>query len=210
MPAPSRCRATGNWLRPTRGRGPSRDAHLHQHQVPLSLRPARVPAENPTGCYSREFTVAADWLAEGQTRIIFDGVDSAFHLFCNGRWVGYSQDSRLPAEFDLTPFLQAGANRLAVLVLRWSDGSYLEDRDMWRMSGIFRSVSLLHKPARHLMDIRVTPELDACYRDARLKVELQAANGAGLSVEANLYDGDERVATLRQRIGTKPSTRKGV
>ena len=78
------------------------------------------------------------------------------------------------------------------------------------MSGIFRSVSLLHKPTRHLMDIRVTPELDACYRDARLKVELQAANGAGLSVEANLYDGDERVATLRQRIGTQAIDEKGV
>ena len=58
-------------------------------------------------------------------------MSSAFHLFCNGHWVGYSQDSRLPAEFDLTSYLHAGCNRLAVLVLRWSDGSYLEDQDMW-------------------------------------------------------------------------------
>ncbi|MCR3939482.1 MULTISPECIES: beta-galactosidase [Aeromonas] len=203
----------GNWQLAAAypGARPVTDVPIYTNiKYPFPCDPPRVPAENPTGCYSREFTVAADWLAEGQTRIIFDGVDSAFHLFCNGRWVGYSQDSRLPAEFDLTPFLQAGANRLAVLVLRWSDGSYLEDQDMWRMSGIFRSVSLLHKPARHLMDIRVTPELDACYRDARLKVELQAANGAGLSVEANLYDGDERVATLRQRIGTQAIDEKGV
>ncbi len=76
-------------------------------------------------------------MASGKTRIIFDGVSSAFYLWCNGQWVGYSQDSRLPAEFDLTPYLQAGSNRIAVLVLRWSDGSYLEDQDMWRMSGIF-------------------------------------------------------------------------
>ncbi len=136
-------------------------------------------------------------------------MSSAFHLFCNGRWVGYSQDSRLPAEFDLTPYLQSGRNRLAVLVLRWSDGSYLEDQDMWWLSGIFRSVSLLHKPSRHLMDMRVTPELDACYRDGRLKIALQVANGAGLSVEANLYDGSERVATLRQPIGTQAIDEKG-
>ncbi|MBL0627806.1 beta-galactosidase [Aeromonas jandaei] len=178
-------------------------------KYPFPCDPPRVPAENPTGCYSREFELPADWLASGQSRIIFDGVSSAFHLFCNGRWVGYSQDSRLPAEFDLTPYLQAGRNRLAVLVLRWSDGSYLEDQDMWWLSGIFRSVSLLHKPARHLMDIRVTPELDACYRDGRLKIALQAANAVGLSVEANLYDGGERVATLRQPIGTQAIDEKG-
>ena len=172
----------GNWQLAAAypGARPVTDVPIYTNiKYPFPCDPPRVPAENPTGCYSREFTVAADWLAEGQTRIIFDGVDSAFHLFCNGRWVGYSQDSRLPAEFDLTPFLQAGANRLAVLVLRWSDGSYLEDQDMWRMSGIFRSVSLLHKPTRHLMDIRVTPELDACYRDARLKVEGQRGRSVG-------------------------------
>lgn len=178
-------------------------------KYPFPCDPPRVPAENPTGCYSREFELSADWLASGQSRIIFDGVSSAFHLFCNGRWVGYSQDSRLPAEFDLTPYLQSGRNRLAVLVLRWSDGSYLEDQDMWWLSGIFRSVSLLHKPSRHLMDMRVTPELDACYRDGRLKIALQVANGAGLSVEANLYDGGERVATLRQPIGTQVIDEKG-
>ncbi|MFA0070238.1 sugar-binding domain-containing protein, partial [Vibrio breoganii] len=79
-------------------------------------------------------------------RLTFDGVNSAFHLWCNGKWVGYSQDSRLPAEFDLSEYLQAGENTLAVMVLRWSDGSYLEDQDMWWLSGIFRDVTLLRKP----------------------------------------------------------------
>lgn len=202
----------GNWQLDAAypGLRPATDVPIYTNiKYPFPCDPPRVPAENPTGCYSREFSVPADWLASGQTRIIFDGVDSAFHLFCNGRWVGYSQDSRLPAEFDLTSFLCSGDNRLAVLVLRWSDGSYLEDQDMWRMSGIFRSVSLLHKPARHLMDIRVTPELDACYRDGRLKIALQAANGAGLSVAACLYDGGEQVATLRQPIGTQAIDEKG-
>ncbi|MGY3858606.1 beta-galactosidase [Aeromonas intestinalis] len=178
-------------------------------KYPFPCDPPRVPAQNPTGCYSRTFSLPADWLASGQVRITFDGVDSAFYLFCNGRWVGYSQDSRLPAEFDLTPFLQAGQNRLAALVLRWSDGSYLEDQDMWRMSGIFRSVTLLHKPERQLMDVRLAPVLDACYRDARLKLEVQASAGAGLLVEAALYFGDALVVSKRQPLGTAPIDEKG-
>ncbi|WP_433914708.1 sugar-binding domain-containing protein, partial [Escherichia coli] len=123
---------------------------------PITVNPPFVPAENPTGCYSLTFNVDESWLQEGQTRIIFDGVNSAFHLWCNGRWVGYGQDSRLPSEFDLSAFLRAGENRLAVMVLRWSDGSYLEDQDMWRMSGIFRDVSLLHKPTTQISDFQVT------------------------------------------------------
>ncbi|MFM5213860.1 beta-galactosidase [Aeromonas hydrophila] len=212
LPDACAIKVPGNWQLDAAypGLRPATDVPIYTNiKYPFPCDPPRVPADNPTGCYSRDFSVPADWLASGQTRIIFDGVDSAFHLFCNGRWVGYSQDSRLPAEFDLTSFLCGGDNRLAVLVLRWSDGSYLEDQDMWRMSGIFRSVSLLHKPVRHLMDIRVTPELDACYRDGRLKIALQAANGAGLSVAANLYDGGERVATLRQPIGTQAIDEKG-
>ncbi|MFM4703881.1 beta-galactosidase [Aeromonas bivalvium] len=205
-------RVPGNWQLDGAypGTHPVTDGPIYTNiKYPFPCDPPRVPAENPTGCYSREFELPAEWLAGGQTRIIFDGVSSACHLFCNGHWVGYSQDSRLPAEFDLTPYLHGGRNRLAVLVLRWSDGSYLEDQDMWWLSGIFRSVSLLHKPTRHLMDVRVTPVLDACYRDARLKIELQGANGAGLSVTANLYDGDERVATLCQPIGTQAIDEKG-
>ncbi|WP_378081067.1 beta-galactosidase [Aeromonas bestiarum] len=212
LPQACAIRVPGNWQLDATypASRPLTDGPIYTNiKYPFPCDPPRVPVANPTGCYSREFSVPADWLAGGQTRIIFDGVDSAFYLFCNGRWVGYSQDSRLPAEFDLSPFLQAGGNRLAVLVLRWSDGSYLEDQDMWRLSGIFRSVTLLHKPDRHLMDIRVTPELDACYRDARLKIELQAANAAGLSVEVSLYDGTERVANLCQPLGTGPIDEKG-
>jgi beta-galactosidase len=198
----------GNWQLAAAypGRGPSRIS------TPTSapfLRPARVPAENPTGCYPRVHRCCR-LAGQGQTRIIFDGVDSAFHLFCNGRWVGYSQDSRLPAEFDLTPSFRPGPTASAVLVLRWSDGSYLEDQDMWRMSGIFRSVSLLHKPARHLMDIRVTPGARRLLPGCRLKVELQAANGAGLSVEANLYDGDERVRPCASRLAPGHRRERGV
>lgn len=202
----------GNWQLDAAypGLRPVTDVPIYTNiKYPFPCDPPRVPAENPTGCYSRVFDLPAGWLAGGQTRIIFGGVDSAFHLFCNGRWVGYSQDSRLPAEFDLTPFLQAGQNRLAALVLRWSDGSYLEDQDMWRMSGIFRSVSLLHKPGRRLLDIRLTPVLDACYRDARLKIDLQVNEGTGLAVEARLYFGETLIAERRQPLGTGAIDEKG-
>ncbi|HAX0282997.1 TPA: beta-galactosidase, partial [Escherichia coli G150] len=140
---------------------------------PITVNPPFVPAENPTGCYSLTFNVDESWLQEGQTRIIFDGVNSAFHLWCNGRWVGYGQDSRLPSEFDLSAFLRAGENRLAVMVLRWSDGSYLEDQDMWRMSGIFRDVSLLHKPTTQISDFQVTTRFNDDFSRAVLEAEVQ-------------------------------------
>ena len=94
------------------------DAPIYSNiTYPFPVDPPRVPEDNPTGCYSRTFSVDPAWLAAGQTRVIFDGVNSAFYLWCNGHWVGYSQDSRLPAEFDLSPWLQPGENRLAVMVL---------------------------------------------------------------------------------------------
>jgi beta-galactosidase len=124
---------------------------------PIPVNPPFVPQENPTGCYSLTFDVDDAWLQRGQTRIIFDGVNSAFHLWCNGQWIGYSQDSRLPAEFDLSAALRPGQNRLAVMVLRWCDGSYLEDQDMWRMSGIFRDVSCCISRRRRLRIITWSP-----------------------------------------------------
>ena len=179
-------------------------------KYPFPCTPPFVPKENPTGCYSTTFDVSAEWLSAGQTRVIFDGVNSAFYLWCNGHWVGYSQDSRLPAEFDLTPYLQAGSNRLAVLVLRWSDGNYLEDQDMWRMSGIFRDVSLLHKPATRLANVSARPELDACYRDAQLHLQIDVSGEcAAHQVAVWLYDGDEALVCERRAIGTAAIDEKG-
>lgn len=179
-------------------------------KYPFPCTPPFVPKENPTGCYSTLFEVDDAWLAQGQTRIIFDGVNSAFYLWCNGHWVGYSQDSRLPAEFDLTPYLQAGQNRLCVLVLRWSDGNYLEDQDMWRMSGIFRDVSLLHKPETRLKNVQFRPELDACYRDAKLHLKIDVAGDlAAHQVAVWLYEGDKALACERRTPGTGAIDEKG-
>lgn len=159
---------------------------------PFPVNPPYVPAENPTGCYSLTFNIDENGQHAGQTRIIFDGVNSAFHLWCNGRWVGYGQDSRLPSEFDLSDFLLTGENRLAVMVLRWSDGSYLEDQDMWRMSGIFRDVSLLHKPDTQIRDLRVNTRFNDDFSRAVLETDVRLAGVPrdDLRVTVQLWDGE--------------------
>lgn len=159
---------------------------------PIPVNPPYVPHENATGCYSLTFTISEAERRNGQTRIIFDGVNSAFHLWCNGRWVGYGQDSRLPSEFDLSEFLVSGENRLAVMVLRWSDGSYLEDQDMWRMSGIFRDVSLLNKPATQISDLRITTHLNEDFSRAifTADVRMRGEWRDSLRVTVQLWDGD--------------------
>lgn len=172
-------------------------------QYPVPVNPPFVPANNPTGCYSLTFNVDSGWLESGQTRIIFDGVNSAFHLWCNGKWIGYSQDSRLPAEFDLSAALVQGANRLAVMVLRWSDGSYLEDQDMWRMSGIFRDVSLLHKPEIHLADMQLETLLGPEYRSAELLARVRVtAQDAALTLRLTLWRDGRKVGIVEQPLGS--------
>ena len=168
-------------------------------KYPFPVDPPFVPAENPTGCYSKAFCVPDEWLSSGRTRVIFNGVNSAFYLVCNGQFVGYSQDSRLPAEFDLTDFLESGDTRIAVMVLRWSDGSYLEDQDMWWLSGIFRAVELLHKPDLHISDFKVTPTR-CLEQEALVRVEIEVAGrdlavtASSSSFRARLYFEDKLVA----------------
>ena len=102
--------------------------------------------ENPTGCYRRNFLLSESWVKNGRRVFaLFEGVDSAFYCWINGHRVGYSQDSRLPAEFDITAFVVPGNNVIAAQVMRWSDGSYLEDQDHWWLSGIHRDVLLYIK-----------------------------------------------------------------
>lgn len=137
-------------------------------KYPFDDNPPYVPEQNPTGVYRKRFQFASQ--SGTTTTITFDGVNSAFHLWCNGTWVGYSQDSRLPAEFDLSAHLVEGENQLTLMVLRWSDGSYLEDQDMWWLSGIFRDVTLRSKPNSHIADVEMIASLQSDYRDGLLKV----------------------------------------
>ncbi|REL35869.1 beta-galactosidase [Thalassotalea euphylliae] len=161
-------------------------------KYPFEVTPPFVPADNPTGCYRTTFEMTEAQLVK-QHSVIFDGVNSAFYLWCNGHWVGYSQDSRLPSEFDLTPFLKAGSNYLSVMVLRWSDGSYLEDQDMWWLSGIFRDVTLLAKPKQQIKDVFITPDLDACYRDGSLAIQTRVSAPESYQVQVQLFDGKTAV-----------------
>jgi len=157
------------------------------------LKPPYAPTKyNPVGSYIRTFTVPAAW--EGQSVFIsFQGVESAFYVWLNGELVGYSEDTFTPAEFDLTPYLSEGDNKLAVEVYRWCDASWLEDQDFWRLSGIFRDVFLFTAPPAHLYDFQVNTDLDATYENADLRVTAKLVNESGthagtMSLEAQLYD----------------------
>lgn len=141
---------------------------------------------NPVGSYRRTFTVSKDW-KDRETFIHFDGVESAFYIWVNGKKVGYSQGSYTPAEFNLTPYLKTGENTLAVEVYRWSDGSYLECQDFWRLSGIFRDVYLWSAPAMRIQDFFITTDLDDQYRDAELKLDAQLVGAEG-TLELGLFD----------------------
>ncbi|NLF00299.1 MAG: DUF4981 domain-containing protein, partial [Anaerolineales bacterium] len=169
-----------------------------QYPFPIQDYPQVPEDDNPTGSYRTVFRVPDGW--EGRRIfLLFDGVDSAFYVWINGRLVGYSEDSRVPAEFDVTDVLQSGDNLLAVQVYRWSTGSYLEDQDFWRLSGIFRDVALWAAPQVHVRDLTVRTDFDEAYEDAVLTVRAAVRNYgdapcSGYRLEANLLDADGRQA----------------
>ena len=172
--------------------------------------PPRIPAHNnPVGSYRTRFTVPASW--DGRdVYLTFDGVESAFYLWVNGGRVGYSEDSRLPAEFNITKYLRAGENLLAVEVYRWSDASYLEDQDFWRLSGIFRDVTLRSAAPLHVRDVQIVTDLDAQYDHADLKVDVTVGNGsaasAAVGLRAALLDAQgAEVARATAAIGPVPA-----
>jgi len=162
-------------------------------KMPWPEEPPNVPRDdNPTGCYRRRFTVPEEWAGRRVT-VTFDGVESAFYVWVNGREVGFSKGSRLPAEFDITDHLRGGENVLAAKVIRWSDGSFLEDQDHWWMAGIYRGVRLTALPNIRISDFFVRTELDAKCKDAVLKTTVHVEGPAGderwaHTVEATLYD----------------------
>ncbi|TLS51003.1 DUF4981 domain-containing protein [Paenibacillus antri] len=162
-----------------------------------TLDPPFAPSEfNPVGSYVRSFTVPDAWAGK-PVHISFQGVESAFYVWVNGRLVGYSEDTFTPAEFDLTPYLVAGENKLAVEVYRWCDASWLEDQDFWRLSGIFREVYLYATPALHVYDFFAAATLDANYEHGSLQVKALVTRTGGApeaaTLEAALYDKDGRV-----------------
>ncbi len=171
--------------------------HYTNVQYPFPNDPPHVPTENPTGCYVRNFDIVEEW-KDKKIYLRFEGVDSAFYLWINGKEAGFSKGSRLPAEFDISSFVEPGENTMAVKVIQWSDGSYLEDQDTWWLSGIFRDVFLLAAPKTDMFDIFAKTELDASYRNAILTVETLLKNdndsdAKGLCVECALYDREQNL-----------------
>ncbi|MCF7802559.1 MAG: DUF4981 domain-containing protein [Candidatus Marinimicrobia bacterium] len=159
-------------------------------EYPFDEENFRAPRDfNPVHSYRRTYIVPEDW-QNRKTHVVFDGVDSGFYLWVNGEQVGYSQGSRTPVEFDLTPYLKEGENLMAVQVIRWTDGAYLEDQDFWRLSGIFRDVYLWSPGSTYIRDYSVYSSLGDSYENGvfRLQGEVISEEMAGSSVSYVLYD----------------------
>jgi beta-galactosidase len=156
------------------------------------VNPPNVPQDyNGVGSYQRTFTIPEDWNDMNVT-LHFGGVSSGFKVWLNGKFLGYGEDSFLPSEFNITPYLQPGENILSVQVIRWSDGTFLEDQDHWRLSGIQREVLLLAEPKLRIGDFHWQAKLDKEYKNAvfsiRPKVEnLTGKEVVGYRVKAQLY-----------------------
>lgn len=140
---------------------------------------------NPVGSYVRTFSVPVNWMNE-RTILHFDGIYSAALIWVNGQEVGYTQGSNNVSEFDITPYIKAGENKLAVQVFRWCDGSYLEDQDMFRMSGIFRDVYMFNIPNVAVTDHVLTSEFSNNYKDAKLNAKIELTNKSGFKGNKNI------------------------
>jgi len=151
--------------------------------------PPNFPEENNhVGSYRREITIPAGWTGQ-QVIAHFGSVTSNIYLWVNGKFVGYSEDSKLEAEFDVTPYLKSGKNLFAFQTFRWCDGTYLEDQDFFRLSGVGRDCYLYARDKKHIADIRITPDLDAQYQNGTLDVEISLSSEArSSSVQIDLLD----------------------
>ena len=194
MPVPS------NWEMHGYGR-----PHYTNIVMPFEGEPPQVPDENPTGIYRREFELPKDW--EGRRVVIgFGGCESVLYVSVNGKAVGMSKDSRLPAEFDITSFLNAtGKNVVAAVVVKWSDASYIEDQDHWWLAGLPRTVYLYSTGSFYLEDVFCKGGLDASFKDGLFEVEAKlgfldrSEEGWGISVQ--LYDEKRKPVFAKALVG---------
>jgi beta-galactosidase len=171
---------------------------------PYKNDPPYIPHEyNPVGSYKRSFKIPSAWRKK-EVFLHFGAVASAFYVWVNEQLVGYSQDSKTPAEFNITRYLKRGNNSLAVEVYRWCDGSYLEGQDFWRMSGIQRTVFLHARPKTFIRDFYVTGDLKNDYKDGLLKLDVsleQTDEKAGdLIVEASLFDSGQKLYSESKEV----------
>lgn len=162
---------------------------------------------NSVGSYRRDFVVPSSWLGSGPVVLHIGAAGAAYYIWVNGQKVGYSEDSKLPSEFDISRYLRSGTNNVSIQVFRWSDGSYLEDQDFWRVSGIERSVYLIAEPTTHLTDTAIRATLDDAYRDGKLYIDFDIARGAGAKVRGILMEGDRVVWRGEKPVGASKTDR---
>lgn len=161
---------------------------------PYPVDPPHVPDENPAGVYSRTFSLTDGELSDGEMMLTFEGVDSCFYLFVNGKFIGYSQVSHMTSEFKVTEHLHSGENEIRLVVLKWCDGSYLEDQDMYRASGIFREVYLLKRAEQRIEDIFVKTELSSDFSSAEINVDFKTVGTLEVSYELLDANGKEALS----------------
>ena len=168
------------------------DALFRNVAAPFKANPPFVPREyNPTGAYRRSFTIPADWNGK-QVFLRMEKTQSAAFVWVNGKQVGYNEGGQEPAEYDITQYVKPGKNSIAVCVLKYSDGYYLEGQDYWRLAGIFDDVTVYATPKTRIFDWYITTDLDDKYVDADMKVDIDVKNysqaGARYSMRTTLYD----------------------
>jgi len=200
------------------------NVEIHGYGIPIYVNipypwakpwePPYVPEDDPNNTvnsYRHTFTIPEDWSGR-RVLITFDGVNSMFYLWVNGQRVGMGKDSRTPVEFDITPYVKTGENLLAVENFRWCDGSYLEDQDFWRLSGIFRDVYLWSPPDLHLRDVEVKTDLDEACKDASLIVVVDIENRtdaeAAVTIQADLLDANgNNVTSSSSPVSVPPAAK---
>ncbi|MBK1877806.1 glycoside hydrolase family 2 TIM barrel-domain containing protein [Pelagicoccus mobilis] len=181
---------------------------------PFPKNPPFIDAsDNPVGSYRREFTVPNQWDGK-DIYLSFGAVRSAFYLWINGQKVGYSEGSKTEAEFKINDYLKSGANTLALEVYRWSDASYLEDQDFWRLSGIERDVWLYATNKATLKDLTITANLDDQYQDGTFSTDFELSNSdprtRKLQLTATLYDGDNEIFSFEKSVKIPGGENKSV
>jgi beta-galactosidase len=168
--------------------------------------PLTPTKENHVGSYRREIEIPADWNGK-EVFIHFGSVTSNLHLWVNGREVGYSEDSKLAAEFNITQYVKPGKNLVAFQVHRWCDGSYIEDQDFWRLTGVARDVYTYARNKNHLKDIKITPDLDANYTNGTLTVKTEATAGVK-EITLSLTDANGKEVAQAKLAGTSSTVLK--
>ncbi len=171
---------------------------------PFPFDPPHVPDENPCGFYTRDFFVDGDDIEKKDIYILFEGVDSCFYLYINDSFAAYSQVSHNTTEVNIGKYLRAGKNSIKVFVLKWCDGSYLEDQDKYRLSGIFREVYLLKRERIHIVDYFVKSRLSSDFRQAELSLEVTASDDCKMSYTLISPNGEEVFA---KEVVCKPSVK---